>query len=119
MRQRIRKNKGLDTEYSSKKNNLENLNNYDDFVVELVNIYKKIKKWLKKKGYLTIFINNVYKNSKLYPLAFELAVKLGKFYILKDEQIWCQDNKSLIPLAINKGYVSNRHHIYCLIFRNE
>ena len=81
--------------------------------------YKVLKHFLKNKGYLTIIINNVYKNSRLYTLAFDLASKLGEYYILKDEQIWCQDDKPLIALGINSAYVANRHHIYCLHFRNS
>ncbi len=118
IRQKERKKKGLDTEYSSKDKNFENIEIYDDFLKELVIFYKNLKSLLKKKGYLTIIVNNIYKNSRLYPLAFDLASKLGKYYILKDEQIWCQDDKPLIPLGVNSAYVGNRHHIYCLIFRN-
>ena len=68
---------------------------------------------------MVIFVNNIYKNSRLYPLAFDLALQLGRHLILKDEQIWCQDDKRLIALGINNAYVGNRHHTYCLIFRNE
>ena len=46
-------------------------------------------------------------------------MKLSRFYILKDEQVWCQDNKDLIALGINNAYVGNRHHVYILIFRNK
>ena len=119
MRQKRRKEQGLDTEYSSDKRNFENIENYEDFVDELVDFYIDLKKWLKKNKYLTIIVNNVYKNSKLYPLAFDLACRLGKYFVLKDEQIWCQNDKPLIALGVNSAYVSNRHHIYCLIFRNE
>jgi len=119
LRQKKRKNNGLDTEYSSDFKNFENIEEYEDFVNELVNFYTYLKNWIKNKGYMTIIINNVYKNSRLYPLAFDLASKLSKHYVLKDEQIWCQNDKPLIALGINSAYVSNRHHIYCLIFRNE
>ena len=119
LRQKKRKEKGLDTEYSNNVDNFENINNYENFLDELVKFYTNLKDWLKPKGYLTVIINNVYKNSRLYPLAFDLASKLGKHYTLKDEQIWCQDDKPLIALGVNSAYVSNRHHIYCLIFRNE
>ena len=119
IRQLKRKAEGLDTEYSSNINNLENINEYEKFLKELVVIYKNFKNLLKPKKYLTIVVNNIYKNGRLYPLAFDLASKLGKHYVLKDEQIWCQDDKQLIALGINNAYVGNRHHVYCLIFRNE
>lgn len=119
LRQKKRKKNGLDTEYSSNNKNFENIKEYDDFVNGLVEYYSFLKPWLKQKGYLTVIVNNIYKNSKLFPLAFDLASKLGKYYVLKDEQIWCQNDKPLIALGVNSAYVSNRHHIYCLIFRNE
>ncbi|MGQ4875757.1 MAG: DNA methyltransferase, partial [Promethearchaeia archaeon] len=118
-RQKSRTEKGLDTFYSSDKRNFENIKNYYDFLDELVNFYKLLKDYLLKNRYLTIIINNVYKNGRLYPLAFDLASRLGKVFVLKDEQIWCQDDKPLIALGINRAYVGNRHHVYCLIFRNE
>ena len=119
IRQEKRKKDGLDTEYSSNQNNLENIRDYNEFLSTLVNIYVKLKGYLKKKKYLVIFINNIYKNSRLFPLAFDLASQLGRHLTLKDEQIWCQDDKRLIALGINNAYVGNRHHTYCLIFRNE
>lgn len=118
-RQTKRKEIGLDTEYSSNSKNFENINDYKEFLNQLVDFYKNLKNWLKKDRYMTIIINNLYKNGRLYPLAFDLASKLGEYYTLKDEQIWCQDDKPLIPLGVNSAYVGNRHHIYCLIFRNE
>ena len=119
IRQLKRKKDGLDTEYSSNQNNLENIKDYAEFLSTLVSIYVKLKDYLKKKKYMVIFVNNIYKNSRLYPLAFDLASQLGRHLILKDEQIWCQDDKRLIALGINNAYVGNRHHTYCLIFRNE
>ncbi|MBD3213358.1 MAG: site-specific DNA-methyltransferase, partial [Candidatus Lokiarchaeota archaeon] len=119
MRQKERKEEGLDTEYSSNRKNFENIQKYENFLEELVKFYVDLKNLLKNKGYMTLFVNNIYKNSQLYPLAFDLASKLRKHYVLKDEKIWCQDDKPLIPLGVNSAYVGNRHHIYCIILRNE
>ncbi len=119
IRQLKRKKEGLDTEYSNNEKNLENISDYQVFLNQLVNIYKNLKPYLKKGKYLLVVVNNIYKNSKLYPLAFDLAIKLSEHYTLKDEQVWCQDDKCLIALGINNAYVGNRHHVYCLIFRNE
>ena len=48
-----------------------------------------------------------------------LARELGRFYTLKDEKIWCQDNQRLAPYGLGSAWVSNTHHHYCLQFRNE
>ena len=119
IRQHKRKTKGLDTEYSLDEKNFENIGNYKKFINELTSFYKYLKEFLKPSGYFVLIVNNVYKNSKLYPLAFDLAIKLSKFYVLKDEQIWCQNDKNLVALGVNNAYVGNRHHVYCLIFRND
>jgi len=119
IRQLKRKKRGLDTEYSSNEKNLENIEDYNNFLNELIDIYKNLKLWLKKKKYLVVVVNNIYKDGRLYPLAFDLASKLGNYYTLKDEQVWCQDDKRLVALGINNAYVGNRHHVYCLIFRKE
>lgn len=119
IRQLKRKKEGLDTEYSSNPNNFENIVEYKKFIDELVRFYSLLLEILKNKGYMTIIINNVYKDGRLYPLAFDLAIKLSKTWVLKDEQIWCQDDKALIALGLNNAYIGNRHHIYLLNFRKE
>ncbi|MHA1268935.1 MAG: DNA methyltransferase [Candidatus Helarchaeota archaeon] len=119
IRQKNREKLGLDTNYGNNPKNLGNITKYKEFVSELINIYKLVKEKLKYKGYLTIVVNNVYKNGEVYPLAFDLAIQLREIYKLKDEQIWCQDDKPLIPLGVNHAYVGNRSHIYLLHFRNE
>jgi hypothetical protein len=77
----------------------------------------------KNHAYLTVITNNIYHNSKLYPLAYDTAVSLTKrgkkSWVLKDEKIWLQDDKPLIALGVNNAWVGNRHHQYCLIFRKE
>jgi hypothetical protein len=61
----------------------------------------------------------VKKGGKMYPLAWDLASRLGKYYTLKDERIWCQDNQRLAPYGLGNAWVSNTFHHYCLQFRNE
>ena len=119
IRQKKRKKMGLETEYSSNNQNLENIQSYEDFVNTLFNIYFLLKNWLKKGGFLTIIINNVFKEGKVYPLAYNLTKELSKEYTFVGENIWCQDDKPLIALGINNAYVGNRHHVYILNFKNS
>ena len=74
---------------------------------------------LKDKGYLVVITNNIFYKGKVFPLAFDTATSLSDKWVLKDEQVWCQDDKQLIALGINNAYVGNRHHVYSLIFRKE
>jgi len=123
IRQKVRKEKGLDTQYSLDGEDLGNIKSYEKFIENQAKIFDKVYDVVKDKGYMTIITNNIYYKSKLFPLAFDTAVSLtkrgAKSWVLKDEKIWLQDDKPLIALGINNAWVGNRHHQYCLIFRKE
>jgi DNA modification methylase len=118
--QRLRRSSpDLDVKYSNLPGDLGNIDSYDEFLEQLTAIYVNLKPILKPKAYLTIIVKNVKKGGKLYPLAWDLASKLGQVYALKDEKIWLQDNQSLAPFGFGSAWVSNTFHHYCLQFRNE
>ena len=105
------------------KNDIGNIKSYEEFIDTQAKIFDQVYDVLKDNGYLTIITNNVYFKGKLYPLAYDTAISLtkrgDKSWILKDEKIWLQNDKSLIALGVNNAWVGNRHHQYCLIFRKE
>ncbi len=121
IRQKLRKDKGLDTKYSFSNDDLGNEKDYEVFLERQAKIFDRVFDVTKPGGYLTIITNNIYYKEKLFPLAFDTAISLSKrknkSWILKDEKIWLQNDKSLIALGINSAWVANRHHQYCLIFR--
>lgn len=119
IRQRKRKEEGLPTSYSADSNDLGNIDDYAQFLLEQKRIFDKVYDVVKDGGYLTIITNNVYTNGKLYPLAFDTLLLLSEKWVPKDEKLWLQDDKPLIPLGVYTSYVGNRHHQYCLIFRKE
>jgi DNA modification methylase len=123
IRQSKRKDSGLDTKYSANKNDIGNISDYEKFIETQALVFDEVWDLTKNGGYLTIITNNVYFESRLYPLAFDTAVSLTKrgkkSWVLKDEKIWLQDDKPLIALGVNNAWVGNRHHQYCLIFRKE
>lgn len=123
LRQKGRKDKGLDTKYSTKKDDIGNVADYEEFLEAQSKIFDQVYDVTKENGYLVIITNNVYFNGELFPLAFDTAASLrkrgGKSWKLKDEKIWLQDDKPLIALGVNNAWVGNRHHQYCLIFRKE
>jgi DNA modification methylase len=123
MRQKSRKDKGLDTVYSETKKDIGNIKSYEEFLETQAKIFDQVYDLTKDNGYLTVVTNNVYFKGKLYPLAYDTAVSLtkrkNKSWVLKDEKIWLQNDKSLIALGVNSAWVGNRHHQYCLIFRKE
>jgi len=123
LRQKNRKEKGLDTKYSINKNDIGNINSYEEFLEKQAQAFDQVYDVTKSNGYLTIITNNVYFNGRLYPLAYDTAISLTKrgekSWVLKDEKVWLQDDKKLIALGVNNAWVGNRHHQYCLIFRKE
>jgi hypothetical protein len=109
----------LDVVYSNDPNDLGNISDYEQFIDRLVCIYEDMQAILRPGGYLTIIVKNIKKGGRIYPLAWDLAQRLGETYVLKDEKIWCQDNQRLSPYGLGNAWVSNTFHHYCLQFRNE
>jgi DNA modification methylase len=115
-----RKIEGLMDTYGEYKADLSNISEYPEFMKELVNIFASIKSILKKDAYLVIIVQNVRTpEGKVLPFAWDLAYKLAEHYELKQEVIWCQDQKFLGIWGYPTHYVSNVHHHYCLIFQNS
>ena len=109
----------LDVTYSEDPADLGNIDDYETFLTKLVAIYAGMRPVLKPRAYLTIIVKNVKKGGTIYPLAWDLARRLGEYYTLKDERIWVQDNIPLAPFGMGNAWVSNIHHHYCLQFRHE
>jgi len=119
LRQKKRKEMGLPTEYSEDERDIGNIDDYEKFVLEEKKIFDKVYEVTKEGGYLVVITNNIFANGKLYPLAFDTLIALSEKWCPKDEKLWLQDDKALLPLGIYHEWVGNRHHQYCLIFRKE
>ena len=123
IRQKERKEIGLDTHYSEDLLDIGNIPEYTKFITVQREVFEQIHQILKPKGYLVIITNNIFTNGKVYPLAYDTAQSLTqgeKFnWVLKDEKIWLQDDKTLIAFGVNNAWVANRCHQFCLIFRKE
>jgi DNA modification methylase len=109
----------LDVFYSDHPSDLGNITDYNIFLDRLVSIYARLKPYLSPRAYLTIIVKNIKKGGRIYPLAWDIAHRLGEYYTLKDERIWCQDDIPLAPYGLGSAWVSNTFHHYCLQFRNE
>jgi DNA modification methylase len=119
LRQRERKEKGLDTDYSNDPEDIGNIGNYEGFLDAQKKIFDEVYEIMKGGGYLVVVTNNVFSQGRLHPLAFETLTSLAKTWIPKDERVWLHDDKRLLPLGIYNAWVGNRCHQYCLIFRKE
>ncbi|MFQ5410557.1 MAG: site-specific DNA-methyltransferase, partial [Anaerolineales bacterium] len=109
----------LDLYYSDDPRDLGNVADYEAFLTQLCDIYAALHPLLKERGYMTIVVKNVKKGGKIYPLAWDIARRLGEVFTLKDERVWCQDNQRLAPYGLGNAWVSNTFHHYCLQFRKE
>lgn len=122
IRQKERITKGLETKYSEDSNDIGNIDDYEEFLQAIKNIFNEVYKVTKNKGYLTIVTNNVFFDGRVYPLAFDTMKILSEepyAWIPKDEKIWLQDDKPLLPLGVYNAWIGNRAHQYCLILRKE
>ena len=122
IRQKTRVERGLDTKYSNDPREIGNTSDYHDFLKSLKLHMDEVHKVMKPKGYLTVITNNVFADGRMHPLAFDTVSTLAQppfAWTPKDEKIWCQDDKRLLPLGVYNAWVGNRHHQYCLIFRKE
>jgi len=122
IRQKERITKGLETKYSEDSNDIGNIDDYDGFLQAIKNVFNEVYKVTKNKGYLTVITNNVFFDGRVYPLAFDTLKILSEepcAWIPKDEKIWLQDDKPLLPLGVYNAWIGNRAHQYCLILRKE
>lgn len=117
--QKIRIKNGLSTKYSNKKEDLGNITDYEEFMEDLLNVFKQVHELLKPGKYMVIFVQNVVDRSVMIPFAWDLAIRLSKTFILKKEKIWCQDHKNLYPFGYPFEWVSNTHHHYALVFQKQ
>jgi len=116
----IRKELGLDVYYSEDVNDIGNITEYSKYLDALYSIFEQIYQILRNNRYLVIIIQNIRtEDGEMIPVAWDLAKKLSKLYVLKQEKIWCQNNKMLGIWGYPFTYVSNVHHHYCLIFEKD
>lgn len=122
IRQQTRVAKGLDTEYSNNPDDIGNIEDYPAFLAAMKRHFEEVYKVMRPKGYLTVITNNVFTQGRMYPLAFDTVSTLSQqpyAWTPKDEKVWLQNDKTLLPLGVYNAWVGNRHHQYCLIFRKE
>lgn len=122
IRQRNRVASGLDTEYSRDSKDIGNIEDYHQFLAKMKGVFDEVYKIMRTKGYLTVITNNVFAEGRMHPLAFDTVSTLSQApfaWVPKDEKVWLQNDKTLLPLGVYNAWVGNRHHQYCLIFRKE
>ena len=114
-----RQKKNLKLFYSNNKNDLGNIDDYDEFLLELKKVFSNCYKVLKKDKYMVVIVQNFRNDDGNYiTLAWDIVKTIEKCkFKFEGEQIWCQDDKKLGIWGYPSKFISNVHHHYCLIFR--
>ena len=115
----------LDTNYSDSKDDLGNIEKYDDFLKILVNkVFKECGRTLKNDKYMAIVVSDFRNKSEFISFHSDLIQKINKLVIddkhmltLQGVKALLQNHKSLLPYGYPFAYVENIHHQYILIFK--
>lgn len=117
--QKQRIEQGYDESYGHQDADLGNIEGLEAYLTSLVNIFKSFKPMLRSKAYVMVILQNCRpKDGVMRPIAWDFARKLQKHYTLRQEFIWCQDQKFSGIWGYPTTYVGNVHHHYCLVFQN-
>ncbi|MFW9927120.1 MAG: DNA methyltransferase [Candidatus Thorarchaeota archaeon] len=110
---------GLKQHYSESIEDLGNIEDYEEYIGRMGQLLESLKPLLSDTAYLTIVVQNMRDvDGVMRPIAWDLAKRLSESYHLRQEMIWCQDNKRLGCWGYPSTYVSNVHHHYCIILQN-
>lgn len=110
---------GFDANFSDSELDLANITGYNDFMEELLQIYKNILDITRPGKYCAVIMQNTLKQKQqFYPVAWEFALRMKDFgWQICQEFIWCQRDKKLGIWGYPNTYISNVHHHYILIFK--
>jgi hypothetical protein len=113
-----REKDGLPIYYSDLELDIGNIEDYEEYIERLGQIFDRLNPILKEKAYIVVVVQNMRDvDGFMKPIAWDLAKRLSKTYALRQEMIWCQDNKRLGCWGFPTTYVSNVHHHYCLVLQ--
>jgi len=68
------------------------------------------------RRFIMVALPNIQHNESYYPIAWDLALRIGTFLTLKDEKIACLESETS---ANTNTFTPEGGHFYCLHFRND
>lgn len=111
---------------AERKSNLSKFNDKElqskaDWLSEMRSIFEKVAPVLKPKGYMAVFIGDMYRGKEYHFLAADLAQTISQIddFILKSDVIWHDDSKMLHIYGYPFAYIPSVIHQHILIFRKE
>ncbi|MHA2384908.1 MAG: DNA methyltransferase [Candidatus Thorarchaeota archaeon] len=112
--------KGFKQYYSRSSSDLGNIESYEEYLECVGEVLDAVFPYMSNGAYLTVVVQNMRDEGNIFrPIAWDLACRFSETYELRQEQVWCQDNKRLGCWGFPSTYVSNVHHHYCLILQKH
>jgi len=105
--------------YSNKENDLGNIDNYQEFLKSLCNVFEKVCRVLKPNAYCIVNVMDIRKKSNFYPLHIDIINELQSIgLILDDIIIWDRqfEYNNMRPLGYPYKFRINKVHEYLIIF---
>lgn len=106
--------------YSNAKNDLGNIEAYDEFLISLNEIISLVKISLKPSAYFILNVMDLRKGSLFYPLHMDVTnIAQESGFELQDIIIWDRqrDYNNMRPLGYPYKFIVNKVHEYLLVFR--
>lgn len=112
--------KHLPTKYSSDRRDLGNIENYDEFLNALGEVFAECFRVLRSRKYACIIVSDFRRRERFYDFHGDVINLLRKCgFSIEGITILVQDRKKLYPYGIPYAYVSNIHHAYVLVCRKR
>jgi DNA modification methylase len=111
---------GLEVRYGDDPRDFANIPSYNEFVVELGELFGRCTRVLKDGKYCAIILGDFRHGGRYYPLHADLAREMeGRGYVLKAMNVLYQRHKRVFPYGYPAAYVPNVHHQNVIILRSE
>ena len=104
--------------YSHEKHDYGNVEDYEEFVKELKNLFSDIYKVLENGKYCVVIIQDSRRGSKVYPLHVDFYHAMNSIgYHYQDLIVWEHPTYTTRPLGYPTTFVVSRVHDFIMIFR--
>ncbi|MFW6155789.1 MAG: DNA methyltransferase [Armatimonadota bacterium] len=115
-----REDRGLPTQYSESDADLGNVEDYDEFLNRLGDVFAECGRVLRTKQYMCVVVADFRHGPQFHLYHADVARVIEDCHAdlqLKGLTVLLQDSKGLYPLAIPYAFVGNIHHQFVLIFQ--
>jgi len=115
-----REGKGLPTQYSESAADLGNVEDYEEFLERLGDVFVECARVLRAKHYMCVVVSDFRHGPQFHLYHADVArivEERNEALQLKGLTVLVQDSKNLYPLGIPYCFVGNIHHQFVLIFQ--